>query len=798
MEHDSPDDLAKKRLGSVDTSSSINLSFDKSFSPEALKLLSLSSVRLGTFVPNRSMGKRATMHRIQTFSSDSQLLPRIREILGSSDSQLKAPTNFSDIHNGPIAVLEVEVEVEPAATETTTSFVDSLSSDGASMTTADMSLADVRTAHGFVGQSSASMRAAALDQELQAAVDVMLQGSVPLAAPDSAYYNEGKMLSHTVTPPPRAIGASMPPSSSICSSESLRTGATAPLISPYHNVIQSTRQLRQKLAHRFARYRGARPTARTTTDDSSDGHTTAQPSPGAGNSATPSLSLSPMSDREAAAKRKLGESVDETCEKRAKTSGGADPQQHFLGPAPPAPWIPKFMYPVMYYVQLRPLKTLGIVLTVLVILLVLIIVILIVGVFPYLMRSTLQDFSMVVTSLHAIPPPEIVQALSLEDRSLSHTRLMAIHGGRVGKEFVVKPDMFSHLSGEHAGQPVPMFIAGFPTPVQRVQSLRVLPPPNQIVPLTSVAPRSSALQAVPPMLRAFVASSDAPKLSATLLSPTSSPQIWLSTGSASNTVAEDAIVTITSESVSTVHIQRQLPLPAAASSTVVVADTFTPALPTLVSTGDTKALDTGSYSSSMYMMQLAGNMTSGGPIGVSIEFIEPLRMLWRDRVVGIIHYPESIHVPGRGMTQWKWPPFEVSIPTNSTGPSADDRKLVRKQDSVNSEQPAPGSLIQLGADRIIDGGVGGIAQRRALGGSNNAVALGRSNANSDPSAALPNDLASWFTAIQTHKSFTMHWKSKVKLSAMGIHTSNIKFEKSVHVLCSEDKSCLITDVAFTF
>ncbi|KAJ2096577.1 hypothetical protein GGI16_004814, partial [Coemansia sp. S142-1] len=304
--------------------------------------------------------------------------------------------------------------------------------------------------------------------------------------------------------------------------------------------------------------------------------------------------------------------------------------------------------------------------------------------------------------------------------------------------------------------------------------------------------------AVPPMLRAFVASSDAPKLSATLLSPTSSPQIWLSTGSASNTVAEDAIVTITSESVSTVHIQRQLPLPAAASSTVVVADTFTPALPTLVSTGDTKALDTGSYSSSMYMMQIAGNMTSGGPIGVSIEFTEPLRMLWRDRVVGIIHYPESIHVPGRGMTQWKWPPFEVSIPANGTGPSADDRKLVRKQDSVNSEQPAPGSLIQLGADRIIDGGVGGIAQRRALGGSNNAVALGRSNANSDPSAALPNDLASWFTAIQTHKSFTMHWKSKVKLSAMGIHTSNIKFEKSVHVLCSEDKSCSITDVAFTF
>ncbi|KAJ2379696.1 hypothetical protein H4S02_007051, partial [Coemansia sp. RSA 2611] len=79
MEHDSPEDIAKKRLAYLDTDSILNLSFDKSFSPEALKLLSLSTVRLGTFVPNRSMGKRATMHRIQTFSSDSQLLPRIKE-----------------------------------------------------------------------------------------------------------------------------------------------------------------------------------------------------------------------------------------------------------------------------------------------------------------------------------------------------------------------------------------------------------------------------------------------------------------------------------------------------------------------------------------------------------------------------------------------------------------------------------------------------------------------------------------------------------------------------------------------
>ncbi|KAJ2834825.1 hypothetical protein GGI24_000190 [Coemansia furcata] len=794
MEHDSPEDIAKKRLAGSDTDFSINLSFDKSFSPEALKLLSLSAVRLGTFVPNRSMGKRATMHRIQTFSSDSQLLPRIREIIGSSDSQLKPPTNFSAINHGPISALEVEVEVEPTATETTSSFTDSLSSDVASMTTADMSLGEGRATHSFVGQSSASMRAAALDQELQAAVDVMLQGSVPLAAaPDCVYYNEGKMLSHTVTPLPRATCASEASTRSIHSSGSHSSNSAAPMRGPYSRIIQSTRQMRQKLAHRFARYRGK-------SDTSDDGHTTAQPGSYTGNSAAQPLSPSPMSDREAATKRKLGESVDQTFEKRAKTGGEADPQLHFLGSmAPPAPWIPKCLYPVVYYVQLRPLRTLGIVLTILVILLVLIIVILIVGVFPFLMRSTLQDFSMVVTSLRAIPPPEISQALSIEDTSLEHSRLMAIHGGRGATEFVARPDLLSRMSGEHVGQPVPMVIAGFPTLAQRVQSLHMVPP-QVILPSTSVAPRSSAIQFVPPMPRALVRSTDASSLSNPLISSTSSHQMRPSTGSISKafSVDEDVFVTLTTESISTVHIQRQL-APADVAPVISVAVT-TPTMPPLAPTGEIKSLDTGTFSSSMYMMQLAGNMTSGGPIGVSIEFTEPLRLLWRDTVVGIIHYPESIHVPGRGMTQWKWPPFEVSIPANSTGIASDDRVLIHKHDDVSNDQPAPDTPIQLGVDRIIDSGVGGIAQRRALGGSNSIATLGRTgqSANSDPSSTFPNDLTSWFAAIQTHKSFTMHWKSRVKLSAMGIHTSNIKFEKSVRVLCSEDKSCSITDVAFTF
>ncbi|KAJ2491928.1 hypothetical protein IWW37_001900 [Coemansia sp. RSA 2050] len=788
MEHDSPEDIAKKRLAYLDTDSILNLSFDKSFSPEALKLLSLSTVRLGTFVPNRSMGKRATMHRIQTFSSDSQLLPRIKEILvGSSDSQLKAPTNFSAVHNEPLTPLDVKVEVESATTEATDSFSASLSSDGASMTTADMSLPGV--ASGFVGQSMASMRAAALDQELQAAVDIMLQGSVPLAAaPDCAYYNENKMLSHTVAPPPRTTGASMPSGSSIYSSGSQDASSIDHPRRPYYNAIQSTRRLRQKLAHQFARYRGALSKPR--------GHANAPPGSDAGDSATsPPPSLLPASDREAAAKRKFDASVDQTCEKRAKTSGEASPQMHFLTAiAPPAPWIPKCLYPVMYYVQLRPLRTLGIVLTVLVILLVLLIVILIVGVFPFLMRSTLQDFSMVVTSLHAIPPPEISRVLSIEDRSLSRTRLMAMHGGRVANEPEVRPDLlFPHLPGEHDSQPVFMGVASFPSQVQRAQGLHVVT--SQPLPLlTAVVPRSSAIQAVPPLPRALVRSSGAPSLASILLSPTSSHQMRHITSSVhkATSIDRDAIVTITAESISTVHVQRQL-APAASMSIIDIANATTMTPPPLP-TSDTKSLDSGSYVSSMYMMQLAGNLTSGGPIGVSIEFTEPLRLLWRDTVVGIIHYPEIIHVPGRGTTQWKWPPFEVSIPGNSTGLAADDRILSRKHDSVNSEQPV--SRIQLGADRVIDSGVGGIAQRRAQG-VNGATTLGRS-VNSEQSTTLPNDLASWFAAIQTHKSFTMHWKSRVKLSAMGIHTSNIKFEKSVRVQCKEDNSCSIADRAFTF
>ncbi|KAJ2742076.1 hypothetical protein GGI20_004739 [Coemansia sp. BCRC 34301] len=772
MDPDSPTDGVKKQLAGVDTSPiSINLSFDRTLSPSDLKL------RLGTFVPDLSVGRQATTHQIPTFSSTSNLhpLPKIQEIHGSS-----APLT---------TILEATVDVEEVPS---TSFSGSFLSNSDSMTTADMVIPNRGATRSFAQNSTASMRAAAdaMDQELQNAVDVMLQGSVPLAAPGCAYYNEDKMLGHTVMPPPRAMGASippLPPSSVYSSSASQNTSSsTTRRRGPYYHAMQSTRQLRHKLSARFARQRFA--SATTTTTDDYD-NSTAQSSP----------SDLLLADREAA-KRKLGASTDETCEKRARTAGGnADAQPRSLLPstaAAPPSWMPKFLYPVMYYVQLRPLRALGIVLAVLAVFLVLLIVILIVGVFPFLMRSTLHDFSLVVTSLHAIPPPEIAQALSIEDRSLSRVRLMAVRAGRVGKEFDARPDLPS--SRVPAGESPASFLLPH---VQHVQTVvDVVSPPQSSLLSASLAHSSAVAMAMSPSLhssviqtvphmssRALVLTSGVSKLPTTAALPVSSHQALsrISSVPKANDDEED-LVTITATSVSIVHIQREL-APAAVA---------TPPPATLVSSGDFKALDTPSTpAATMYMMQLAGNLTSGGPIGVQIEFTEPLRLLWRDTVVGIVHYPESIHVPGRGTTQWKWPPFEVSIPANGTSLASEDRRLAHKQGNAFSKQQAPQTLIHVGADHVIDSGYlgGSIAQRRAAMGSGNAATLGRSNMNTDSPS-----LAGWFAAIQSHQEFTMHWKSRARLSAMGMHASNIKFEKSVRVVCGQGRSCSVTDRSLSF
>ncbi|KAJ1997370.1 hypothetical protein GGI04_005432 [Coemansia thaxteri] len=246
---------------------------------------------------------------------------------------------------------------------------------------------------------------------------------------------------------------------------------------------------------------------------------------------------------------------------------------------------------------------------------------------------------------------------------------------------------------------------------------------------------------------------------------------------------QDEVVTVVSELVSTVHVQRGPFVPAATPAPGPGVPILGPApvparAPVWAPVPDSgpKTLDSaGSAASTTYMMQVAGNLTSGGPIGVNIEFTEPLHLLWRDMVVGVIRFPESIHVPGRGTTQWRWPPFEVAIPANGTRLVADDRVL---RGPPSDEQIHPGSNQ-----------VNGIAQRRVMGASGSA-ALGRSGQE-------PDDLASWFAAIQAHRPFTMHWRSRVKVSAMGMHASNIKFEKSVRVLCDETQGCSIDNSPFT-
>ncbi|KAJ2901064.1 hypothetical protein IWW38_000029 [Coemansia aciculifera] len=754
---DSPEDIAKKRLASLDTSSSINLSFERSLSPGDLKLLSLSSARLGTFIPDPSMGKQAiTMHQNQPFSSTNPQLPTIQEIHGSSDSACQQQ------HHVPLAT-EADADNRAAMN---VSFADSFSTNSDSMTTADM----------VFGQNSTStMRAAALDLELQAAVDLMLQGSSspPLNGPGFGAYYDGDRV---VVPPPRALGASIPPPlASSSNSAHNRRG-------PYQSAMHSTRNMRQKLSSRFGRQRFAS-TASSTADDFGNGNG------GGMQSDMPLLG----GREEAAAKRKFGASGDdEACEKRARTAdNGGEPQSRPLEPAATPPsWVPKFLYPVMYYVQLRPLRALGILLSILALILVLLFVVLVVGVFPLLLRSTLHDFSMVVTSLHAIPPPEIRRALNVEGRALSRTRLMALHDDGSS---LVKRELLAPMPGEGT--------AGFKAPAQLpLQSLlRALPPQQPLLNAQSqaaVVPRSSAIQNAFSVSRALVPSSGAPRPGIAAMSPISSHQQlpWSSIGIVSNINDQngDDIVTITAESVSIVHIQREL---VATATPIATATPFaappTAAAPVLISSGDFKALNTDDTpASSTYMMQLAGNMTSGGPLGIDIEFTEPLRLMWHDTVVGIIHYPERIHVPGRGVAQWEWPPFEVTIPANGT--TTNSRALVgggQLAHNLNKQSPASQTLIQLGADRIVDSGAGGgIAQRRAMGGGSSAM-LGRTTA--DP--AVSGDLAGWFAAIQAHKSFTMQWKSKVKLSAIGLHASNIKFEKSVRVICGETKNCTIIE-----
>ncbi|KAJ2330973.1 hypothetical protein GGH92_009371, partial [Coemansia sp. RSA 2673] len=438
-----------------------------------------------------------------------------------------------------------------------------------------------------------------LDRELQAAVDLMLQGSAPPTAPERAYGSQGRALNFAVPPAPRSDSASTRGSNHYTADSGLSGGGSGsgmPRRRAYYSALHTTRFLRMKLAERFSRG-----------SSNASNATVAQSGPGLGSSAA---GLSPsylsLSDRETAVKRKIGGSADESCEKRART----DSEQ-------------------------RPLRALGVVLCILVVFLVLIIVILVIGVFPFLMRTTLQDFSLTVTSLHAMPPPEVARALSVDERSLVRPQLMALHEARVANENLgpaLQPRRLSepplllfveddsrHHSPSSAALPVSSAV-GHSSVASRpagtfVPLLRSGPPGSQALRQATLQPAALATSAQPSAAILKSAEQDERGPFVPAATPAPGPGV---------------------------PILGPAPVPARAPVWAPVPDS------------GPKTLDSaGSAASTTYMMQVAGNLTSGGPIGVNIEFTEPLHLLWRDMVVGVIRFPESIHVPGRGTTQWR-------------------------------------------------------------------------------------------------------------------------------------------------
>ncbi|KAJ1937202.1 hypothetical protein FBU59_004824 [Linderina macrospora] len=181
-------------------------------------------------------------------------------------------------------------------------------------------------------------------------------------------------------------------------------------------------------------------------------------------------------------------------------------------------------------------------------------------------------------------------------------------------------------------------------------------------------------------------------------------------------------------------------------------------------------------SAEKYTIQISGNMTSDAPVGVTMEFTEPLQMFWRDIEIGVVQNPSSIHLPGKGVTRWSWPPVEVTIPIADSG--SGERKIVLPpiQEQPSTKRP---SFVITDKDMVL-GGLGSRMRKRATSDS-----------------SLDGSLADWFDTVNEHRSFTMQWRSSVRVSALGLHTSNVKFEKTVHVVCNSANQCSLNGPALS-
>ncbi|KAJ2771790.1 hypothetical protein IWQ57_002053 [Coemansia nantahalensis] len=679
------DNRSKKRLACLDTESSVRLSVDRSPNGDPMARASADKTSAANGASSLQNSQLFADDRRRE-SSGSHFVPRIHEVHGSSDSQLRISSlDLAGKLGGSIPPLDDS---------------QSMSTNDASMATADMDLAE---------GSSPGVGGVSADMELQAAIDRMLQGQPLTMSPlHSAYLVGGH--------PQKAIQAADAPAAGPFA---LDTQSKRPAL--VQRIAQRGRGLGSRVVKRFSRRSDA---VDDLSSDSLELMASDAPKKCTGRSAYTSYGGGGGGKPECV--EYSGSPQDSTAQSR----------------------IAKLVAPVVRYMQRRPMAALGIVLGVLVALLAIIVVILVVGVFPYLMRATLQDVTIDVTSVRAAAPFQVARSLALNKASSGPLRLSDIKRFmRLAEEqddYVPKDDPHSlalHKRDDHAAvhHPPP------PPPVQRASGPNTHAVAQQHAQAAARSPQPAAHQAP----RRDAAPTHALS-GAEHHAPGGTPAAHSSSaGQHPPSSHEDNALPHTSPAAAA-----SPPLAAAASA---VHEEAEPAQ-------KEKALDTAGHADS-YTMQLGGTLNSGGPIGIDIEFTEPLRMYWHDMEIGSISRPEKIHVPGHDSVEWRWAPFTVTMP------GAPDALL-------------PGALGRVDKKLVVARGM--LHDERGAAAHQHSDDARAADAGSRQGA-----LADWFATIQAHRSFTMEWRSRVRVSAMGMHTSNVRFEKTVHVSCASASECVV-------
>ncbi|KAJ2776943.1 hypothetical protein GGI15_004674 [Coemansia interrupta] len=762
---DPPDDRDQdgNKLICLDTESSICLAFDRSL---------YNSLDLG-------IGQNIHMVPAMGTSSETHFIPHVREVNGSSDSHQNVQRN---------------AEAKLKAINSSCSGISS--SNPASMMTADMAYAG--DTEDFLHGSSDIELNTDMDLELQAAVDMLLTGesadsdagavaeaNPPKPSRNRAFLNVNAILGSARVLTGKLFKANgnnfVPIDPQSQQPQQTQHQNPQPVEQPQMQGFEQSRSLNSSVVpltgdmfepaaaqRKFPRLRGLLGTrfARNREDS---------PAYSEGDTSMSSL------EKDAAGRKIVGVVPENKTTVRAAC---CLPEPIASTPSSG----PRFLRPLVQFVQKRPVASLGITLSVLLALLAIIIVVLIVCVFPFLMRATLQDVGVILTEVHAVPPSEVSRELLVGRNSemgaghRNHGR-MAVEMHHLGIPYVRGS---GHVAPKE-NWAREMQSAAISSPLALSSAVEHNGVSFHTAPARSTATRNGhhrSNQLRHETMENIASASHSPA------------SVFVAQAMRRATTVED-VVTLTNVAMSTVHIPPP-PLERSVAS-VHPTQSFSLATPSNTHSGAATVRDAGSadavkdakLTSSTYMMQLAGNLTSGGPIGVSIEFTEPLRLLWRDVEVGVINNPEKIYISGRGTTQFTWPPFEVAVPG-----------ALSRRDEVAASHRGLGRPLThaaMHASAASDAGFAAVAQRRTMDG--NVPLLGRSTdamryGDIDDSGYVREGMTNWFAAIQAHLPFTMQWRSRVKLSALGLHTKDILFDKTVNIICGEARNCTIDGSAF--